>query len=49
MTYDRAFAPPTVDELPESLTAAQKKRNSEQIGALAYYEDWKAEDVLPVC
>lgn len=34
-----------VDELPEGASAAQKKKNYEQIGALAYYEARKAEDV----
>ena len=46
MAYDRAYAPPVVDELPESPSAAQKKKHNEQIGALAFYESRKAEDVL---
>jgi len=33
MAYDRAYAPPVVDELPESPSAAQKKKNNEQIAA----------------
>ena len=46
MAYDRAYAPLVVDELPDSPSAAQKKKNNEQIGALAFYESRKAEDVL---
>ena len=46
MAYDRAYAPPVVDELPDSPSAAQKKKYNEQIGALAFYESRKAEDVL---
>lgn len=45
MAYDRAYAPPIVDELPDSPSAAQKKKN-EQMGALAFCESRKAEDVL---
>ena len=46
MAYDRAYAPPVVDELLDSPSAVQKKKNNEQIGALAFYESRKAEDVL---
>jgi len=46
MAYDRAYATPTVDELPESPSAVQKRKRNEQIGALQYYEARKAEDVL---
>ena len=46
LAYDKAYAPPTVDELPAEPSAALKKKNNEQIGALAYYEARKAEDVL---
>lgn len=46
MAYDRAYAPPVVDELPEGASAEQKTTNNKQIGALAYYEARKAEDVL---
>ena len=46
MAYDRAYAPPVVDQLPESSSTAQKKKHNEQLGALSYYEARKAEDVL---
>jgi len=46
MAYDRAYAPPVVNVLPESPSATQKKKNNKQIGALAFYESRKAEDVL---
>ena len=46
MAYDRAYFPPVVDQLPESPSAAQKKKYNEQLGALSYYEARKAEDVL---
>lgn len=44
MAYDRACPPPTVDEL--TTRNSQKKKNNEPIGALAFYESRKAEDVL---
>ncbi|KAJ7381806.1 hypothetical protein OS493_038927, partial [Desmophyllum pertusum] len=46
LAYDRAYAPPTVNELPETPNTAQKKVHNEQLGALAFYETRKAEDVL---
>jgi len=46
MAYDRAYVPSLVDQLPESPSAAQKKKYSEQLGALSYCEARKAEDVL---
>ncbi|KAJ7365130.1 hypothetical protein OS493_007779 [Desmophyllum pertusum] len=46
LAYDRAYAPPTVDELPETPNTAQKKVHNEQLGALAFYETRKGEDVL---
>ena len=46
MAYDRAYFPTVVDQLPESPSAAQKKKYNEQLGALSYYEARKAEDVL---
>ena len=46
MAYDRAYAPPVVDELPESPSTAQKKKSNGQIGAVAFYESRKAEDIL---
>ena len=45
MAYD-SLRSPVVDELPESPSAAQKKKNNEQIGALAFYEYRKAKDAL---
>ena len=44
MAYDRACPPPIVDEL--TTRNSQKKKNNEPIGALAFYESRKAEDVL---
>ena len=46
MAYDRAYAPPVVDELLGSPNAAQKKKNKKQISALAFFFSRKAEDVL---
>ena len=36
IAYGRAYAPPVVDELPDSPGTAQKKKNNKQIGALAF-------------
>lgn len=44
MAYDRDCPPPIVDEL--TTRNSQKKKNNEPIGALAFYESRKAEDVL---
>ena len=49
MAYDRAYAPPVVDELPDSPSAAQKKKNNEQISALAFYESRKPSGDLRIC
>ena len=46
MAYDRAYGPATVDELPETPPATQKRKHNEQVGALGYYEVRKAEDML---
>ena len=46
MVYDRAYATPVVDQLPESPGASQKNQHNEQLGALSYYEARKDEDVL---